>query len=995
MAYNPQYLFSETIAKAEKAPTIPYAALMQDREWKQRNQDLLAANQADLNAKFQDITATNTVNENILKERADYYESQQDEILNSKDTIQEKYRKMGVLASEAAKDPRLQEVRDFTKDYQENLDFLTKNKLLLEDDIYRAAMADIERNNELGIGNPEGLRAGNQFSYVNAPSTPDIAKRTSEFLNGMKPNETYSLPNGATLTKGDNGYLYRIEGREEFISEDRAKKIAQGYVAQAPDLQEFFAYKDRGAEIAFRENLRNQNPDLSEEEIDKKVQEQRDKYGGTVYDKQAYIEAGISPTLDHVSYSKKGVQIKDAQDWQQRDAIQAARKKSEEEKKGSKIIPQKVNTSVSEGVANTTETIDSYQAFTTKIGNLTAQKLELMEQLQNPSVLTGKQIKQKENALEDIEQELENVKSIEHSFELAQVGAFTGNPGKYNEVIQQRKRMINNGTFNPKTNTYDYTKGDRTKRVRGDLEIGELADNYYNGDEKNRENVINSIRGLENMTGTKLSIKEGINAFEFAHNIGNSNVAQDYYEKWELEIEGTKAYKLGQFMEETGVTQEELKKANSGDTSTGQAIKNKLIKSGNYSPAEAQAMVSLLISDAAKVNLNLDTNGQDITDVFETMGEHITNTYMEGMNSYFEDTKGQIQYSSYKTMQVPSLSKRTSTEPGYRESENARASLADATKAITTHANQGNLIIHDNNNLRIEPEDLPQMDVISVDQVGMRLVNKGGVDMLPLTVTAEVLEDVEGSSSPKKVERQFVVYGDVSKMRDVYGNLKNYYDVASNGQYLFEGEGREYVSELLDHTKDKNLAVQFKKSADNLSTTTEKSVYPGKVHVGLGVKTKIGENPETIVEDFTYFKTGQDNYIFSGSPDHNPIESTYQYMMSDNVSPNINKQIESIPSSTDMLEVFRKVPKEKRTPEMHRIMQYYMALANLKDSHNELEANNFRIEANSQDSAVKYLENQQQKLKIIRNMLDVSNDPISLQNQMFNSDFGTIFGNYM
>jgi hypothetical protein len=239
--------------------TMDLGAIQRDRDWRQSQRNQLTTDVNDLNNKFANITAVNDEQAQLLAERKAYYDQQRQEILNGKGFITDKYNKIKLLGNQAANDPVLSNVKQWTEAYNANQ--LSINNLKNQDeDVAIALQKDLEtrsKNPFITQINPEvdpttgtykqgavGTNRYNQYLPTTLTEIPDLGLDAQKFL---KDAGTQELISAGLRPLGKGQYL--AINTNKILTEADALKQAADYIAQSNKYQDYFKLKEQGRQL--------------------------------------------------------------------------------------------------------------------------------------------------------------------------------------------------------------------------------------------------------------------------------------------------------------------------------------------------------------------------------------------------------------------------------------------------------------------------------------------------------------------------------------------------------------------------------------------------------------------------------------------------------------------------------------------------------------------------------------------------------------------------
>jgi hypothetical protein len=239
--------------------TMDLGAIQRDRDWRQSQRNQLTTDVNDLNNKFANITAVNDEQAQLLAERKAFYDQQRQEILNGKGFITDKYNKIKLLGNQAANDPVLSNVKQWTEAYNANQ--LAINNIKNQDeDVAIALQKDLEtrsKNPFITQINPEvdpttgtyrqgavGTNRYNQYLPTTLTEIPDLGLDAQKFL---KDAGTQELISAGLRPLGKGQYL--AINTNKILTEADALKQAADYIAQSNKYQDYFKLKEQGRQL--------------------------------------------------------------------------------------------------------------------------------------------------------------------------------------------------------------------------------------------------------------------------------------------------------------------------------------------------------------------------------------------------------------------------------------------------------------------------------------------------------------------------------------------------------------------------------------------------------------------------------------------------------------------------------------------------------------------------------------------------------------------------
>lgn len=261
MAYQIPYqmLVPQGDAAHASMGTMDLGAIQRDRDWRQTQRNQLTTDVNDLNNKFANITAVNDEQAQLLAERKAFYDQQRQEILNGKGFITDKYNKIKLLGNQAANDPILSNVKQWTDAYNTNQLAINniKNK---DEDIAIALQKDLEtrsKNPFVTHMSPEvdpttgtyqqgavSTNKYNQYLPTTLTEIPDLGMDASKFL---KDAGTEELIQAGLRPMGKGQYL--AINTNKILTEADALKQAADYIANSSKYQDFFNLKAQGRQL--------------------------------------------------------------------------------------------------------------------------------------------------------------------------------------------------------------------------------------------------------------------------------------------------------------------------------------------------------------------------------------------------------------------------------------------------------------------------------------------------------------------------------------------------------------------------------------------------------------------------------------------------------------------------------------------------------------------------------------------------------------------------
>ena len=974
MGYTPNLQFlAPGATMMPRANTIPYGQLLENKKWREEAKDTLALNQNLLNSAFEDVRATNENDASILDQKNKYYSTKRDEILNDpKMNTREKYRAMNILGTEAANDQELATIRKFTEGYQTNKKLLEESINLMDEDVYRATMDRLEEQNRMGIGQPGPYMAGNTFNTIKGIETPDQAKDAKEYLTGMSPNTTItskSKVDGTTvvLQKGADGKFYNMITKEE-VTFDEAADIAKGYILQSPKYQEFFALKDAGAEANLRTQLAREGK--TDYEIDTEIQRRKDIYGGTVYDKDLYIEQGIRPGAQYVDYNKEVAQIRNNPDQ----AKATAKAESGEEKIKDAPILYDFSTMGATDL-DKKDLIQDQSDYERRVADLTTKLNEANQQLLDVEsgriTKTNQEIKNIKFQASKAQADLENIESSKSIYVNNEIekGTFAGNRFKDLQDYKNINIVDEAGNIDiwggkgdyvmPETNETYKQYVSHSVAGRDYDELGELKRNLEQGDGNAWNAFSPFIKDIyaPNLEDERVEImfRRAMNFYPNARKM----ILISSPDKKSEELE--KAYKqvMGAELTTNKKQREKITGALSNINQPGEAniVYKELVKNGKPEE-EARALVKMLEG----FDNTTDLRNLDIDSFLKNGVERTVSATTNYFNNYLNENKEGLMPKAPRVVQL---------------SDSSDTKIKTDKSNIVKGINLQDFVVADfNTDELLEEEDFENVTINDVVAVGMEELyfGEGEEQRIPIIVTGT--QQVGKETKPVK----YTLYGDRAANKNTYWGISDYLGKAGFVDPSNEDRFDKVTGERIPNT-DKSM-VQFTqdllKNEHTIDQTFEQKVNntpvqgTGELSFGTfaGVQSVRLQNGEVMKQvkpntvKLKFVKTGQNNYKFNNDVTSNPILQMRKGMI-DQI-PGFDKLLDSLPNS------MREVNAEGMTPEQISMTQ---SLITMNNSYKVLKNNDFKVDLDSEVEAKLYLRRLQQVYNSMYNNMntDINN----------------------
>lgn len=977
MGYTPNLQFlAPGATMMPRANPIPYAQLIANKKWREEAKDTLALNQNLLNSAFEDVRATNENDASILEQKNKYYSTKRDEILNDpKMNTREKYRAMNILGTEAANDAELASIRKFTEDYQTNRKLLEESINLMDEDVYRATMDRLEEQNRMGIGQPGQYMAGNTFNTIKGIETPDQAKDVKDYLTGMSPNTTITSKRKAdgttvVLQKGADGKFYNMITKEE-ITFDEAADIAKGYILQSPKYQEFFALKDAGAEANLRTQLAQKG--MSHLQITDIIEDRKEKYGGTVYDKDLYIEQGIRPGAKYIEYSKETAKTVSDPEYALQAKAAAAAEAKEEEVPDSPILYD-YNTMGATDL-DKKDLIQDESDYQRRVADLTTKLNEANQQLLDVEsgriIKTNQEIKNIKFQASKAKADLENIESSKSIYVNNEIekGTFAGN--RFKDLQDYKNIDIIDEANNidvwggkgdyiiPGTNETYKQYVSHSVAGRDYDELGELKRNLEQGDGNAWNAFSPFIKDIyaPNLEDERVSImfRRAMNFYPKARQM--ALIASPEKKSDDLE----KAYKqvMGAELTTNKEKREKITQALSNINEPGKAniVYKELVKNGKPEE-EARALVKMLEG----FDNTADLKNLDINDFLKNGVERTISATTNYFNHYLDTNKEGLMPKAPRVAQLSDSSDKT---------------IQTDKNNIVKGINLEDFVVTDfNTDEVLNEDDFENVILNDVVAVGMEELyfGEGEEQRIPIIVTGT--KQVGKETKPVK----YTLYGDRAANKNTYYGISDYLGKAGFVDPSNEDRFDKVTGERIPNT-DKSM-VQFiqnlLKNEHTIDQTFEQKVNntpvqgAGELSFGTfadvqSVRLQNGEvmkqvNPNTVKLKFV--KTGQNNYKFNNDVTSNPILQMRKGMI--NQIPGFDKLLDSLPNS------MREVNTEGMTPEQISMTQ---SLITMNNSYKVLKNNDFKVDLDSEVEAKLYLRRLQQVYNSMYNNMntDINN----------------------
>jgi len=927
MGYTPQYQFlAPGAALMPEANPIPFGALLENKKWRTGQTEKLAKQQALLDKQYQDIRATNDFNARKLEQRANYYNTEQERVLNDKKlTTTEKYNKMIGLGSQAANDVALQDIRSFSKGYEANKKAIEEEKASLDPEVYAAAMADIEAKNQIGIGEVDDYRSFNKWENVMAKKTPEMAKNVQEYLKGIKANKTPIYTEDGRIMQADNFGVLRWEDNSEVTAEE-ATRIAKNYVNSSPAFTSFFEQKDRGAEIIKKKELMSQGH--SEDGANYLIKELREQNGGTVFDKEAYIDKGIAAAVDYAAYTEIGAHTQN--DAQLAATIAYKRKKADEVEEV--VVPPAIETSVDQvtGVNNTnSKRYTSPEEVAQLEGSYAAQtqehsaEIKAYEEAVRNNVtppITASQYKQYQIEQQAAINKLNTLVQTRNNWEDNTIQ--NNNEGV--EAVKIKRQLEGTGQWDRKTNTIDFYKNvEFQKDAKGniikdnDLELGEVTSDISNVKDYVRTEYVR--QAINEASGVNMDNKEFV---QFAKRL--SYVID----------QGYSAEAKPEFFERAGIDRATFVKALA--TKDPEAVK-KVTDALKWPENQEQALIKLG-GYFYKHKGGGSSHGQEFDDVFDAMAEDMKQEYYDAYNNHIE--KVGVETPAYSTgfLAIPEIEKGLASEP---QKKMANESYANALSSATDIINQKNAVVYNTTtgeaiSATENPELLTGFVAEEFSHVGMdELDLGGGEEYIPIIVKG-TLTTYDDTGKATKVPTSYTMYSSRDASGSLYTHLGNYLNQAN----VTDKSGAvDFVKDRLNNTVTTDAI--FENADANLKISDTKNNYSTEINIPQ--LTKIPVNNRFILQGvdntIQMKKTGSQNYQYIGE---NLSPSTTFYNGLEQTLPDLHTFISNIDPKTTKLP-----PIDANSPEG----QLFLTMTDGMLTGKALEAKRFTVDVDSRDDS--------------------------------------------
>lgn len=974
-----------------RANPIPYSTLFENKKWREEAKDTLTANQALVNSAFEDVRATNENDAAILEQKNKYYSTKRDEILNDpKMNTREKYRAMNILGTEAANDTELTQIRKFTEGYQTNKKLLEESANLMDEDVQRAVMDRLEEQNKMGIGQPGQYMAGNTFNTIKGIETPDIAKDTQEFLKGMAENATITSRNPVNgqpviLRKDVQGYYNETE--KKYITDEEAASIARGYIAQSPKYKEFFALKDAGAEANLRDYYSKRG--TPQPIITGIIEDRKEQYGGTVYDKNLYIEQGVLPTSKYIGFSQETGRVVDDKVWDEEQRRKAAAEAKEE-----KLVENPFTyTSVPQGVTvQKQDNITNSADYNTKVADLTTTLNEanqaLLDVESGKTVTTAEQLQTLKFNASKAAQDLKNLQNI---YDVAanteiQNGTYAGSRYKRDADLKA------NGYID-KAGNIDIYGGKGDKIIPGtNTKIKDYPSGLNDFDELWELSADASKKGTKDYVGywgiyspfikdifaPNLSDDRATAMFRRAI-INKENVNRAYtsdivsrIQAGETNFKGTpfeknvEAYRvlMGGDLPKDPKKAKELLDALTETKLNGNASKlyKEMVKNGKPKE-EAEALSKMLEA----MSYEDDYKTMDIDDFLQNGIER----NIEATTNYFNHTlnknKEALMPQAPVFLDVPTLEDK--------ESKQLKKNIADRignnlSNFVVTDAATGEVL----DVAELTEQGLTIDDVISVGMDEM-YYGEGEDQRLPLSVsgTLTVTKDT-------KKPVNYVLYGSRQENEGIYGAIADYLESGNFVDSQKESRRDPITGELIpvNDRRKTEYTIDLLKNRHQIDDAFEQRINNTPVQ-GTGTfsfgtfadvnTTRLANgqllknvNPNTV--DIKFIKTGANNYIFNATEETNPILQMRSAMIR-NID-GFEDMLNNLPESIEPAKLQNMTPEDR---------SMYQSLLYMKRSYDVLKNNDFKVELDKEVDAKIYLRRLQEVYKTMYQNLnqDINN----------------------
>ena len=964
MGYTPNFQYlAPGAATMPRANVIPYATLFQDKKYREEQKDKLAANQAAVNSAFEDVRAVNEHDENILKERSAYFETERDRILNDrKMSTADKYRAMNILGKEAANDQQLLAIRNWTNDYQANKKALEEQVNLMDDDVYRASMQRLEEAN-IGIGDQNQYRAYNKFSTIKGIETPDLATDAQTFLKGIKPDSgPIKYGEGQYLTRDAYGYLRNANN--EKVSEKEAMEIAKGFILQSPKYKEYFNLKDRGAELNLRDYLSKQG--MSTEEIDDEIQARKDKYGGTVYDKTKYIEEGVSPAVQYAAYSKTNANF--VQDWQAKEAASALAKQKEEEE----LTPERVaGKSNLEGVTEPS-TIKTAQNVQEKTITLQTEIDELEEQSKDPK----KTPYQKEQLNTQIALKKASLANIDNAIESEITKQKNTSGSDAGRVYSQFDAIEKSGGYDIKTGSIDPYFGMGDEIVPGTNETyKEYMSHTFGADfdeagelMTDKEAAIAMLMPLKKGIAPNLTDDEFNTAYRRAYKL-NKLESDTYKVKYDSSGKAGMNYETEEFYEafrslfggapnfKMPTNQEELTELREAFSVGGNSYKMaKILKQQGLNEDKVSAVLSIMNG----LKEFSDPESADIDELSKEIIEQTVKRKNNYITNYLNKTKEEIGTTATPVLNIPIIK---NTESG--KEKPMIDMYNNILKDINTNLN--NFVVIDRETQK-PVEDFTGLKIDELGAVGMDEIHfeDGSEQRLPIYVSGT--RTVKDGSKTVTTPVTFTLYGDRKANEAIYGGIANYLEKGN-----FVDTPKESERDILTGLKPTNNRKEIDYAIDLLRKehTVDSQFEMFNENLKIGNKSNFtisAANSKSLMNiTIPVMKTGTKNYIFTADEKSNPILTLRKQLLSE--KPQFKELMESLPARTADYQGFSNLD-----PESQRLLS---SLITMQNSYKYLKANNFEIPIDSEEDAKLFLRHLEKTYQDILNNVNSTQNAVN------------------
>ena len=948
MGYTPQYQFlAPGAALMPEANPIPFGALLEDKKWRTGQTEKLAKQQAMLDKQYQDIRATNDFNAGKLEQRANYYNTEQERVLNDKKlTTTEKYNKMIGLGSQAANDVELQDIRSFSKGYEANKKAIEEAKASLDPEVYAAAMADIEAKNQIGIGEVDDYRSFNKWENVMAKKTPEMAKDVQEYLKGIKANKTPIYTEDGRIMKADNFGVLRWEDNSEVTAEE-ATRIAKNYVNSSPAFTSFFEQKDRGAEIIKRKELISQG--YSEDAANFEINRLKEQNGGTVFDKEAYINKGIASAVDYAAYTETNAHTQDNKIATEDRA--AARKRSEEAEEV--VTPPAIETSVDQvtGVNNTNEKrYNSPEEVANLEGGYVAQiqahvaEMKAYEEAVKNNVtppITAYQYKQYKIEQQAAINKLNTLVKTRDNWEDNTIQ--NNNEGV--EAVKTKRQLEGTGQWDKETNSINFYKNvelqtgsdGKPLEINNKFKVQEVTDDPTNVDDYIRteyaRQAMNEAAGL---------------------NMDNKSFVK-FIKRLEYATFFTGSGETGEFAKRVGLTQREIDDA--VVRKNPEAI-TKLRETLKWPKEHEDAF--LFYGNGFQKHKGFGyVNSQEFNDIFDGISEDMKGDYYNAYNNHIESVG--IETPAYSTgfLAIPEVGKGLANETQKRM---ANESYSNALSAATDVIQNKNAVVYNTTtgeaiSATENPGLLTGFVAEEFSHVGMDELDLGEEEYIPIIVKG-TLTTYDDKGSATKVPTSYTMYSSRDASGSLYTHLGNYLKQAN----VTDKNGAvEFVKDRLNNTVTTDAI--FENADANLKISDTKNNYTTEINIPQLTKTPVNNRfiLQGVDNNIQMKKTGSQNYQYSGE---NLSPSTTFYNGLKKTLPDLHTFISNIDPQTTALP-----PIDANSPEG----KLFLTMTDGMLTGKALESKRFTVDVDSRDDSKVLLQSIDKEYKNAYQAVNVPN----------------------